>query len=507
MTVISLVLVALCLIVFGQVIRFDFINFDDTSVYSNPQVYGGLTRADIVWALTSIDFPYWQPLTWLSHMAVCQAFGLNAGWHHAVNLLLHIANTLLVFWVFRGLTGAFWRSAILAALFAVHPLRVESVAWVIERKDLLSGFWFLATLWTYLRYAAQPSRGRYLLVLGCMALGLMAKPMLVTVPFLLLLLDYWPLGRRAFAEKLPMFAMAAASCFISYAGSVRLGAINWGASLPLATRAANALVSYLQYLRLTFWPRNLAILYPYPASIPLWHAAAAAILLAGITAIAIWQRARRPYLFVGWLWFVIGLGPVIGLVQVGRQAYADRFTYIPHIGLLLAVIWAAASAKRLAAWAAAILILTASAASWRHTQVWRDSVALMSDGLTVTENNCTLEHHLAIALEGRGRFDEALPHHAEAVRIEPSYFIAQASYGIALERRGESARAAEHLAEAVRRFSEYPDARYHLGINLAHMGRRTEAVAELKRAIEIGLPERDAADAARRIQTINMQSP
>jgi tetratricopeptide (TPR) repeat protein len=504
---VSLALAAACLLVFGQVVRHNFINLDDNSYVSqNLWVRSGFSWAGIAWAFTSIDFFYWQPLTWLSHMLDCQLFGLNAGWHHLTNLLLHVANTLLVFVLFRRLTGAFWRSALLAALFGLHPSRIESVAWIAERKDLLSGFWLLVTIWAYVRFATRPSQGRYLLVLASLTLGLMSKPMLVTVPFLLLLLDYWPLRRTAVAEKLPMLALAAASSFLTYVGTSRLGAVNWGAAIPLGRRLANAVLSCARYVGLALWPGGLAIHYPYPDSIPWWKLLGAAVFLAGITIAVLWFGRRRRYLVVGWLWFVVGLVPVIGLVQVGRQAMADRFTYIPFLGLFLAAVWGIADLPRerrgLAAALAGGVVLACGVATWSHVRVWRDSVAVFTDALAVTRNNSIAHHYLAAALEERGRFDEALPHHAEAVRIQPSYFIAQGSYGLALERRGDAAGAAAHFSEAVRYFPGYAEAHYHLGMSLARLGRTAEAEVELKKALDIGLADQDVAPARQALEGI-----
>jgi tetratricopeptide (TPR) repeat protein len=493
----------LCVAVFGQTLRHDFINFDDNGyVTENPWVRGGLSWAAVRWAFTSIDYFYWQPLTWLSHMVDCTLFGLNAGRHHLVNLLLHIANSILVFAVFRRMTGVLWRSAVVAALFAVHPLRIESVAWIAERKDLLSCLFFLLTIWAYLRFVEKPSDKRYLFVILALALGLMTKPMLVAVPFLLLLLDYWPLRRVAVAEKLPMFVLAAISSFLTYLGTRGLGIINFGASLPFPLRFENALISYVRYVRLSLWPSGLAVLYPYPLSIPLWRVAVASVLLTAITLGALWLGRRRRYIAMGWLWFVVGLGPTIGLVQVGHQAMADRFTYIPLIGLLVAAVWGTAELlsdrPRPAAALASIAIVGYAAAAWSHTHVWRDSVTVFTDAVGVTSDNATAEHHLAAALDDRGRFEEALPHHAAAVRIEPNYFVAQCAYGIALERHGDFAAAAEHHRAAIHRFPQYADAHYHLGLALARLGQSRESSAELTAALNTGLSG-EAADTARRL--------
>jgi len=461
---ICLALASVCCIVFGGVRHNGFINFDDPGyIYENPWVRSGLTGPGLVWAFTNIDQSYWHPLTWLSHMLDCQVFGLDAGWHHLVNLLLHTANAILVFLVFQQLTGARWRSAVLAALFALHPQRVESVAWAAERKDILSAFWFLLTLWLYQRHAIQPGRWRYLLLLITLALGLMSKPMLVTVPFLFLLLDWWPLKRRAFAEKLPMIPLVLISTLITYATIHRLGAVNWGAAVPLPHRIANALISYVRYLELTFWPQGLALPYPYRLVIPSWQIAGAALLLAGLTAGALWFGRRRPYLAVGWLWFIAGLTPAIGLVQVGRQGMADRFTYLPCLGLGLIVVWSTAewlhSRPKLAVGLSMAAALGLAVVSWQQVTFWRDSVTLFSHTVAVTSENSTAERQLATALDDRGRLEDALPHYAAAVRIEPGFFVAQTGFGAALERHGETELAVEHLRAAVHYCPDCPDAR------------------------------------------------
>lgn len=282
--VIAALLAAACLLVFGQAVRCGFLNYDDNAyVYENPWVRNGFTFHGIVWAFTVINYFYWQPLTWLSHMLDCQLFGLRPAWPHLVNVLFHAANSILVFLVLRRLTGAFWRSAAVAALFALHPLRVESVVWITERKDVLSAFWFLATLGAYLRFVERPSGPRWVGVLTAFAFGLMSKPMLMTTPALLLLLDYWPLRRRALAEKIPLFMMAGLTLGITYLGARQLQGINWAANLPVSHRIANALVSYAAYLRLSIWPHPLAILYPYRMTIAWWQPVAAAALLTALT--------------------------------------------------------------------------------------------------------------------------------------------------------------------------------------------------------------------------------
>ena len=350
-------LAAITWLVFGQTIRFPFINFDDSDyVLKNPHVSRGLTGEGILWAFTQTHAANWHPLTWLSHMVDCQSYGLDAGGHHLSNVLLHTATAILLFLVLRQMTGALWRSAFVAAVFAIHPQRVESVAWVAERKDVLSGLFFVLTIGAYVRYVRAPSPFRYGHVFLLFALGLMCKPMLVTMPFILLLLDYWPLNRFApprvgdgnifkiawqlILEKLPLFALSLASCLITvFAQKDALQAVT---KISLPSRAGNAVVAYRDYLLQMFWPSNLAVFYPWDAA----RISGTSILLSGILVLGIsalvFVARRRRYLVTGWLWYLIMLGPVIGILQVGNQARADRYTYLPQIGLYVLLTWTAA---------------------------------------------------------------------------------------------------------------------------------------------------------------------
>jgi len=487
---IALALAALLVVVYWQVHSFDFINYDDNVyIQENPQVSAGLTRAGVIWAFATIDYFYWQPLTWLSHMLDCQWFGLRPGWHHLTNLFLHILNSLLVFFILRRLTGTQWRAAVAAGLFALHPLRVESVAWIAERKDVLSCFWFLVALGTYVLYVERPSSARYRWVLGAMLLGLMSKPMLVTVPFLFLLIDYWPLRRVAIAEKIPMLFLGVIASLLTVIGTHRMGAMDWSANLSLATRISNSIISYTRYLGKTFWPARLSIFYPYPASIPLWQVAAAAALLAAMTIWIVSFRTRR-YLLTGWLWFLIALAPTIGIVQVGRQAMADRFAYIPSIGLLIAIVWGGAELlqnhRRLAA-AAAILSLAACAVlSWHQTKTWRDSTTVFTRALEIQESSLS-HRHLGAALAVRGDTAAAIAHFQRAIAIEPRYFIAHYDLGNALEANGDSEKAEREFAEAIRCRPTYGDAYFKLGEILVNSGRSQEGLGMLHKAMSVGM--------------------
>ncbi len=347
---VCLVLAAITFAVFGQTLNHEFVNFDDNDyVYENPVVAQGLTFRGIVWAFTHVHSANWHPLTWLSHMLDCQLYGLHPGGHHLTNVLLHIATVIVLFLVLRQMTGALWRSAFVAALFAIHPLRVESVAWVAERKDVLSGLFFMLTIGAYVRYARRPwSLARHGLVALLFAMGLMSKPMLVTLPVVLLLLDYWPLQRvepgklsGLVLEKLPLFALSAASCAVTFLAQSQ--AIQSIGSFSLPLRLGNALAASMIYLGQIVYPAGLAAFYPYPLNgLPAWEVALAGLLLVGFSIVAWRERRKQPWLLMGWLWYLVMLLPVAGIIQVGVQAHADRYTYLPQIGVYMAVTWLAA---------------------------------------------------------------------------------------------------------------------------------------------------------------------
>ncbi len=436
--IVSVVLIMATLAVYWQVQNHEFVNYDDDLyVTDNPHVKAGLTREGAIWAFVATHAGNWHPLTWLSHMLDCEVYGVNPWGHHLTNLLLHIGNTILLFLLFRHVTGAVWRSTLVAALFALHPLHVESVAWVSERKDVLSTLFWLSTMWTYLRHVESPGFRWYLLALLSFALGLMAKPMLVTLPFVLLLIDYWPLGRLQFGqsnrthesmtpglqrssvsslifEKVPFFAISAVSSTVTYIVQLSAGAMPSQDVLPLQVRTANALVSYISYIGKMIWPHHLAVSYPHPGSnLPLWQIAGASLLLVFISALVIRGAGRFPYLVVGWLWYLGTLVPVIGLVQVGSQAMADRYTYVPLIGLFVIIVWGAPNLVRrwrhgrfLLVSSSGVLLLTLMACTWLQTSYWKDSFTLFQRTLDVTADNWRAHNGLGLALEpldGRGR--------------------------------------------------------------------------------------------------------
>jgi protein O-mannosyl-transferase len=529
-----LFLVGISLAVFGKTIRYQFVNFDDDLyVYNTPAIQSGLTLKGIAAAFTSPHAHNWHPLTTLSHMLDCQLYGLNAGGHHATNVILHTIAVLLLFWVLQRMTGATWRSALVAALFAVHPLHVESVAWVSERKDILSAVFFFLMLHSYSRYAHAPSIMRYLMVAVLFAAGLMSKPMLVSAPIILLLLDYWPLRRfeqpsllrakskvtesdnqrrkirRLYLEKIPLFVLSAVACVLTFVLQKRTaGAIP---PLPFLWRVENAFVSYVIYIWKTLWPARLAVFYPHPNdTLALWEVILAVLLLLAITAAAIVFRRQRPYLLTGWFWYLVMLIPVIGIVQVGEQGRADRYTYLPHIGLFVAVVWFAVdmvtvgrSKRRVAVTtAAAVLIILALAwAAFVQTSYWRNSEVLWTHALAVTSDNDVAHNNLGYLCNDRGELDKAISHFESAARIrsakrDPHYDLASAfvqmNLGDALAGKGRSDEAMLHYDEAIRLQPNYGDAYYNRGAVLFAKGRTNEAIADWEKDLEMHPNDADA---------------
>jgi Flp pilus assembly protein TadD len=497
---IALGLVLLVLAVYGQTGSHAFITLDDGQyVYGNSHVRGGLSTEAVRWAFTTFHAANWHPLTWLSHMTDVELFGLDAGWHHRMNVLLHLLNTVLLFLVLWRMTGGLWRGAFVAALFAVHPLHVESVAWVAERKDLLSTLFWLLTMGAYLGYVRRPGVARYLPVIGLFCLGLMCKPMLVTLPFVLLLLDKWPLERlsrasvaRRVLEKAPLLLLSAASCVVTY--MAQRDAISSVDLVPFGVRVSNALVSYATYLWRTVWPASLSVFYPHPASvrsgIPAWEVAVAALLLAGISFLAFRERHRRPYLAVGWLWYLGTLVPVIGLVQVGAASHADRYTYVPLIGIFLAVAWAVPDvftmqrARRFALVAAGVAVVAAfSAVAHVQAGYWRDNVTLFSRALAVTEKNWVALTNLGTAYEERDDPREALKYYEEVPRVKPDFALGWYNLGGISGKLGRPQEAIGYFQEAVRLKPEYASAWYNMGLAYARLGRLEESIRGFREAV------------------------
>jgi Flp pilus assembly protein TadD len=507
---ICLCLAVITLAVFGQTVRYHFINYDDNEYVSqNPVVDDGLTLPGLKQALVHGSFDNWDPLTTLTHMADCQFYGLWAGGHHLTNVLLHTATVILLFLVLRQMTGATWRSAFVAAVFAIHPLRAESVAWVSERKDVLSGLFFMLTLWAYGRYVRRPKwLPGYLLVLLFFALGLMSKVMLVTLPLVLLLLDYWPLqrvsgfkfqvsgsstlnakpGTRSFGwlilEKLPMLVLVAVVCGKTLAIQGR-----YIQPIEAGLRLGNAVVSYVTYLEQMIWPAGLAVFYPHPASLAAQSIWLAGLVLALITAgVFIWGK-KRPYLWVGWLWYVGMLVPVIGIIQVGAQAHADRYTYLPQIGVYFALTWLAVDLcggwrhGRLVLGSFAVAVLLAlGVAAFIQTTCWYDSEVLWRQTIAHTSNNSLAYKSLGDALLSKGRLDEAIGQFQTALEIKPQYADAHNNLGFVLNRKGQVDDAITHYRQALEIKPNFADADYNLGVALGRQGRVDEAIEQYRKA-------------------------
>ena len=498
---VSAALVAAGAFVYAPVRHHEFVNFDDPQyVRDNAAVAGGLSGHALSWALTTGHAGNWHPLTWLSHMLDVELFGLDPGRHHLTSAALHVVNTLLLFGLLLRMTGALFRSAFVAALFELHPLHVESVAWIAERKDVLSGLFFFLTLWAYLAYVRRPRARGYALVLVLFALGLMAKPMLVTRPFVLLLLDVWPLGRaaepsarrRLIVEKLPLVGLAIASSVITVLVQQHAGAVKGLGVLALDRRLTTAVLAYVTYAAKAVWPSGLAAIYPYPAPPPAWHVLGASAVLAALSVLALRMAPRHPYLPVGWFWYLGTLVPVLGLVQVGSQPWADRYTYIPAVGLFIVVAWGTANllarwphGHRLLAPAAAVVLAGCAMAARKQVEYWRSSVALWEHALEVTAENHRAESNLAHALARERRLDEAAAHYVAALRIKPDFAEAHHNLGLVLADQGKVGEAMGHYAEALRLLPEYPEAHNNLGVALMGEGRDTEAIRHFSEAVRI----------------------
>jgi Tfp pilus assembly protein PilF len=497
---IYLLLALVTLGLFLPVVGHDFLNYDDQGyVTENVRVQAGLTRAGLVWAFRTGADSNWHPLTWLSHMLDCQLYGLKPAGHHLTSLLFHIANTLLLYGVLRRMTGAMWRSAMVAALFAWHPMHVESVAWVAERKDVLSAFFWLLTMLAYARYVEKPAATRYLLCLLFFVLGLLSKPMLVTLPFVLLLLDFWPLGRmavprvktlaaskgdlvssralplkRLILEKAPFFILTAASCVVTYLVQARSGAVASLSLVPFGLRLANLPIAYCSYLLKLLWPENLCILYPLPESWPGWEVAAATMLILAVSGAVVVFAQRQRALFTGWFWFLGTLVPVIGLVQVGSQAIADRYTYIPSIGFFILLVWGgaawAANGKRrrkICGAAAGAALLACCVCTGRQLQYWKNSVTVFDHAVKATQNNVLAYLDLGDALVAEGKFQDGLDKLYEAARLQPKYALAQGKLGAAMSRQGKTTEAIAYYRRALELNPDLPEALNNLAWILA----------------------------------------
>ncbi len=495
--VLALGLVLATLAAYSSVAGNGFVHIDDnTYVTDNPHVQAGLSAGTVAWALTTFRAGNWHPLTWLSHALDCELYGLHPAGHHVTSLVLHVVNVLGLFFLLRRWTGSIGRSAFVAALFALHPLHVESVAWIAERKDVLSGFFWIATLWAYALWIERPGIGRYALVLVCYALGLMAKPMLVTLPFVLLLLDVWPLRRVGVPlvrEKIPLFLLAAGSSVVTFLVQRDQGAMALGARLPPGLRIENAVVSYAAYMAQTVWPAGLGSFYPHPIDADSFgQVAGSALVLAAATAAAILTWRTRPYVMVGWLWFLGTLVPVIGLVQVGAQARADRYTYLPLIGLSIAVAWAAVDVAAtfrngLRALAAVSVVLAATWAflTWKQVAYWKDDRALFGRIVELVPDNAAAHGMLGMVHLREGRLPEAIEEYRTALRLEPNYAQGHSNYGMALELQGRRDEALIEYRRAVACDPNLAEAQHNLGAALVKAGLAEEGAAHLEAARRI----------------------
>ena len=505
---ICLFLVVAILFVYYQSIHYDFVNYDDELyVTENIDVRIGLTPEGIIWAFTTGHGANWHPLTWLSHMLDSEFYSLNPMGHHWTNLQIHIANTILLFLFFNWVTGALWRSGLVAALFAVHPLHVESVAWVAERKDVLCAFFWIMSMWAYVGYVRNTLKIRYVLLIILFILGLMSKPMIVTLPFVLLLFDFWPLLRfqsmldkkeipaskiigYLIREKIPLFVLAAISCLITFFVQQHGGAIASVKSIPLNARIANAIVSYTSYIGKMIWPLNLTVLYPLRE----WHPgqvimSGLLLLFLSVLAVRVWRRF--PYLTIGWLWYLGTMVPVIGLVQVGSQSMADRYTYIPLIGLFIIVAWGMSdiSAKlpgqRIAVVVfSSIMLIVFMICAWFQVGHWKNGITLFIHALDVTHNNSIAHCELGHALDQHGKYDEAIIHYLKALQINPNYEEAHNNLGYNLASQGKFNDAVYHYNEALRIDPKYVKARNNLGTVLARQGKFNDAVYHFSQALQ-----------------------
>ena len=497
--IVYLVLTVVTLAVFWQVNQYDFINFDDNLyVTDNSHIQPGITLNGFLWAFSTKYFGLWNPLIWLSLMFDYQLHGLNAGGYHLTNLILHVMSVLLLFWLFNRMTGAIWRSAFVAALFALHPLHVESVAWIVERKDVLSAFFWMLTLCLYVYYTEKPAIRRYLLVLFSFVCALMSKPMVVTLPVIMILLDHWPLKRFEskkgnqvlwqLKEKIPFFVLSAVFSIITlyaqYKPSVK--------DFPLDSRLANAPVSFITYLEKTFWPHDMSVFYLFHAQIPLWKVLGSTLLIIIISAAVIVMVKRLPYLFAGWLWYMITIVPVIGIIQVGDFAMADRYYYLPSIGIAVMLVWGVPllfpreDMRQKILFPVAIAFLTImSVLTWQQCGYWKNSIILFNHALQVTKNNYVANNSLASALFSERKIEESIDYYNEALSINPYYASAYCNRGIAYAALGQHQRAIEDYNEAIRLRPDLALVYYNRGNAFSNIGRHQLAIEDFNEAIRL----------------------
>ena len=506
----ALALIILTVAAYWRVSGNRFVAFDDDLyVYNNRHVQQGINAESLRWAFNMGHAANWHPLTWISHMVDFRLFGQRPMGHHVVNLIFHVLNTVLLLLVLSRMTGSLWKSAFVAGLFAVHPLHVESVAWIAERKDVLSTFFWLLTMGAYVLYSEKPSIKRYVPVIVLFALGLMAKPMLVTLPLVLLLMDFWPLKRdrrwsSLVLEKSPLLILSAASCVITFIAQSRGGAVAKFDVYPAGIRIANALAGCVTYLWKMVWPGNLAVLYPYHGDdLPIRQAVASAILLIVITSLVILLRRKRPYLAFGWFWFVGTLVPVIGLVQVGRQAMADRYSYVPLVGLFIIVAWmipdlltktkrggdgvmggwGEKAARKIAAALGIAIIVVLAILTNNQLGYWKTSTTLFEHTLKCTSDNYVIDNCYAVVLARQNKIDEAIRHYEAALRIRPDYLLAHNNYGIVLASQGKMDQAISHFKQVLQLNPNEQRAHFNLGLVYENQGKISDAISEYRKCV------------------------
>lgn len=498
--IIYIVLTVIALAVFGQVYQFDFINIDDDIyVTDNRYVQSGITWDGLRWAFSTTHAQFWHPLTWLSLMFDNQLYGLNAGGYHVTNVILHVLSVLLLFWLFNRMTGSVWKSAFVAAFFALHPLRVESVAWIAERKDVLSAFFWMLTLCFYVYYAEKPVIRRYWPVLFCFLCGLMSKPIVVTLPLIMILLDYWPLGHFEsrkenvilwqLKEKVSFFILSAIFSMITfyaqYNPSVKL--------FPLNYRLANAPVAFVTYLEKIFWPHDLVILYPLAEQLPTWQVLGCVSLIFLVSAVAIIMMKRLPYIFVGWLWYVIALLPVIGIPQTGPHSLHDLYTYLPAIGIAVMLAWSVPLAfhneavrKKILFFAGMTILVILSFLTWKQCGYWQNSITLLQHDLKVTKGSIALAHNnIAVALADKGNIEQAMYHYNKAIRLKPKYADPYNNRGTVYGAQGKYQRAIDDFNRAIALKPGFAKAYYNRGTAYAYMGQPQVAIENYNEAIRL----------------------
>ncbi len=503
----SVTLVAMVVLIFIQTSSHEFLNYDDnTYLTANPNIIKGISYNSVKWAFTTGYEANWHPLTWLSHLLDFELYGLAPKGHHLTNVILHAINSLLLFLILSKLTSTIYRSFFVAVLFAVHPLHVESVAWAAERKDLLCAFFWMISIHLYVRYIERPLPDRYLVLIAAFAMGLMCKPMIVTLPLTLLIIDFWPLRRAAVPtaapeqktlhqsawplsylhEKIPLLLIAAVSSVITFRVQEKAESVNPMNLHHFFLNGGNAALSYIKYIIYMFWPFRLAVFYPFvEGTITLTNVSIAVVLIVAITVLAIVCRGRFPYLISGWLWYFVTLLPVIGIVRIGRQAIADRYTYIPLIGLFIVVVWGLSDiftvlqfrTKQIAMFVIAVIAVLMFI-SFRQVGYWQNSYTLFRHAVEVTDKNCVSQNNLGEALINMGKFDEAYPYIIESIRIKPDFEVAYNNLGILYFNRGRFEDAQEAFQTAIKLKPTYAISRYNLAMLYLNFGKRNLAINE-----------------------------